>query len=54
MNNPFGPGGWENLRVYLYMPLFILRVFWDNWLARKALDSGKPVIDASRAVMAIH
>ena len=36
------------------MPPFVLRVFWDNWLVWKALDSGKPVIDASRAVMAIH
>jgi len=36
------------------MPSFVLRVFWDNWLVWKALDSGKPVIDASRAVMAIH
>jgi hypothetical protein len=36
------------------MPPFVLRVFWDNWLLWKALDSGKPVIDASRAVMAVH
>ncbi len=36
------------------MPPFVLRVFWDNWLVWKALDSGKPVIDASCAVMAIH
>jgi hypothetical protein len=36
------------------MPPFVLRVFWDNWLAWKALDSGKPVVDASRAVMAVH
>ena len=36
------------------MPPFVLRVFWDNWLVWKALDSGKPVIDASHAVMAIH
>jgi len=36
------------------MPPLVLRVFWDNWLVWKALDSGKPVIDASRAVMAIH
>ncbi len=36
------------------MPPFVLRVFWDNWLVWKALDSGKPVIDASRAVMAVH
>jgi len=36
------------------MPAFVLRVFWDNWLVWKALDSGLPVIDASRAVMAVH
>src|SRR5216683_4910638 len=36
------------------MPPFVLRVFWDNWLVWKALDSGQPVIDASSAVMAIH
>ncbi len=36
------------------MPPFVLRVFWDNWLLWKALDSGKPVIDASRVVIAVH
>jgi hypothetical protein len=36
------------------MPPFVLRVFWDNWLVWKALDSKKPVVDASRAVMAVH
>jgi hypothetical protein len=36
------------------IPPFVLRVFWDNWLVWKALDSGKPVIDASRAVLALH
>jgi hypothetical protein len=36
------------------MPPFVLRVFWDNWLVWKALDKGKPVVDASRAVMAVH
>jgi hypothetical protein len=36
------------------MPPFVLRVFWDNWLVWKALDSGKPVVDASPAVMAVH
>jgi len=36
------------------MPPFVLRVFWDNWLVWKALDSGKPVVDASRTVMAVH
>jgi hypothetical protein len=33
---------------------FVLRVFWDNWLVWKALDSGRPVIDASRVVLAVH
>src|SRR5947208_14309488 len=36
------------------IPPFLLRGFWDNWLVWKALDSGKPVIDASRVVMAVH
>jgi hypothetical protein len=36
------------------MPPFVLRVFWDNWLVWKALDTGKPVIDASRSVLAVH
>ncbi len=36
------------------IPPFALRVFWDNWLVWKALDSGKPVIDASPAVLAVH
>jgi len=36
------------------MPPFVLRVFWDNWLVWKALDAEKPVIDVSRAVMAVH
>jgi len=36
------------------IPPFVLRVYWDNWLVWKALDSGKPVIDASRAVLAVH
>jgi len=36
------------------IPPFALRVFWDNWLVWKALDAGKPVIDASPAVLAVH
>ena len=36
------------------IPPFVLRVYWDNWLVWKALASHKPVIDASRAVLAVH
>jgi hypothetical protein len=36
------------------MPPFVLRVFWDNWLVWKAMDSQKPVIDASSVVLAVH
>jgi hypothetical protein len=36
------------------MPPFVLRVHWDNWLVWKALSSGKVVVDASQAVLAIH
>lgn len=35
-------------------PLVVGRVFWDNWTVWKALEMKKPVVDASRAVMAIH
>jgi len=34
-------------------PFVIGRVFWDNWLVWKALDSRYPVVDAS-AVLAVH
>ena len=36
------------------LPLAIGRVCWDVWLVWKALAQNKTVIDASRAVMAIH
>jgi len=37
------------------MPSFVIgRVFWDNWLVWKALDSKYPVVDASMMVMAVH
>jgi hypothetical protein len=35
-------------------PLVIGRVFWDNWLLWKARNSGKPVVDASDVVLAVH
>jgi hypothetical protein len=35
-------------------PFAIGRTAWDEWLVWKALDSKKPVIDASRVVTAIH
>jgi hypothetical protein len=37
------------------LPGFVIgRVFWDNWLVWKALDSKREVVDASRAVTAVH
>lgn len=35
-------------------PLVLGRVFWDNWTVWKALEMGKPVVDASRAILAVH
>jgi hypothetical protein len=35
-------------------PLVVGRVFWDNWMVWKALEMGKPVVDATRAVLAVH
>lgn len=35
-------------------PLAIGRTSWDNWLVWKVLAENKPVIDASRVVLAIH
>jgi hypothetical protein len=35
-------------------PLVVGRPFWDNWTVWKALDLKKPVVDASRATVAIH
>ncbi|MGC2830540.1 MAG: hypothetical protein WB994_12950 [Candidatus Acidiferrum sp.] len=35
-------------------PLVIGRVFWDNWTVWKALETGKPVMDVSQAVLAVH
>jgi hypothetical protein len=35
-------------------PLVVGRVFWDNWTVWKALEMGKPVVDASRAILAVH
>jgi len=35
-------------------PLVVGRVFWDNWMVWKGLDTRKPVVDASGAVVAVH
>jgi hypothetical protein len=35
-------------------PLVVGRVFWDNWTVWHAIDLGKPVVDASREVLAVH
>lgn len=35
-------------------PLVVGRVFWDHWMVWKALQMKKPVVDVSRAVVALH
>jgi hypothetical protein len=35
-------------------PLVIGRIYWDNWLVWRAADLGGVVVDASKAVRAIH
>ncbi len=35
-------------------PFSVGRVFWDNWMVWKALEMKKPVLDVSRAVVAVH
>jgi hypothetical protein len=35
-------------------PLLIGRVNWDNWMVWKGIESGNPVIDMSRSVVAVH
>jgi len=35
-------------------PLVVGRVFWDHWMVWKALEMKKPVVDVSRAVLAVH
>ena len=35
-------------------PLVVGRVFWDNWTVWKALEMKKPVVDASRVILAVH
>ena len=35
-------------------PFAIGRTLWDNWLVYRALGQGVPVVDASRAITAIH
>jgi hypothetical protein len=35
-------------------PLVVGRVHWDNWTVWKALEMKKPVVDATRVVIAVH
>jgi hypothetical protein len=35
-------------------PFAVGRVFWDHWMVWNALERKKPVIDASRTILAIH
>lgn len=35
-------------------PLAVGRAFWDHWTVWKALELKKPVVDASRKIVAIH
>ena len=35
-------------------PLVVGRVFWDHWMVWKALQLKKPVVDVSRAAIAVH
>jgi hypothetical protein len=40
---------------YRHIPALVIgRVFWDNWLIWKAIDSGVAVVDASSVVIAVH
>jgi hypothetical protein len=55
------PGDWIDYFAFsrgLYgadiPPFAIGRTSWDNWLVWKILDSKKPVVDASPAVIAVH
>jgi hypothetical protein len=41
--------------LFLDLPALVVgRVFWDNWTVWKALEMRKPVVDASRAILAVH
>jgi hypothetical protein len=41
--------------LFLDLPRLVVgRVFWDNWLVWKALDLRKPVVNASRFIVAVH
>ena len=41
--------------LFVDLPRLVVgRVFWDNWMVWKALDRKKPVVDASKAIVAVH
>jgi hypothetical protein len=35
-------------------PLAVGRIYWDNWMLWRACQSGKPVVDMSPVVIAVH
>lgn len=45
----FRTGSWQN-----FPPFIVGRPGWDNWFVSKALQLGHSVIDATKAVFAIH
>ncbi|MEW5722873.1 MAG: hypothetical protein AB1896_07180 [Thermodesulfobacteriota bacterium] len=45
----FTKGLWERIP-----PFALGRTTWDNWLIYDPLEKGRPVVDATSAVMAIH
>ena len=54
-------GGWIDYFAFSrgvygadFPALVVGRVYWDNWMVWKALEDGRPVVDVSKSVMAVH